>query len=210
MVNRLMALLGLAVVLAAIGAAMLAGAASAVAETGTGSDGDGTKTSESKQETSSKSDPGTSDTASPSAEKPAGEGSDTTDNEKPEASQEETEPPTDQPKVRKATRHEPRNIKPHADERTSGRASAARTEEPAAADAAPTVAKPVSSPHETSTTPAESTIAAIHRLQSPPRRSPKSMRPPPLRCHLARPLPSLNRPPPHADRRSSTPSGRSS
>jgi hypothetical protein len=160
MVNRLMALLGLAVVLAAIGAAMLAGAASAVAETGTGSDGDGTKTSESKQETSSKSDPGTSDTASPSAEKPAGEGSDTTDNEKPEASQEETEPPTDQPKVRKATRHEPRNIKPHADERTSGRASAARTEEPAAADAAPTVAKPVSSPHETSTTPAESTIAA--------------------------------------------------
>jgi hypothetical protein len=47
MVNRLMALLGLAVVLSAITAAMLAGAASAAAETG---DSDGTKTSESKQQ----------------------------------------------------------------------------------------------------------------------------------------------------------------
>jgi hypothetical protein len=162
MVNRLMALLGLVVVLAAITAAMLAGAASAVAETGTGADGDGTKTSESKQQSSPKSDPGTSDTSPSGEQKPAGEGSDaTTAIDEPEASQQqETELPTDQPKVPKTTRHEPKNNKPHTDEPTADPPSTARTEDSAAAKAAPTAAKAAPSPHETSTTPTESITAA--------------------------------------------------
>ncbi len=47
-VNRLTALLGMAVVMVAIAAAMLAGAASAAADTSSASDSDGTKTSEIK------------------------------------------------------------------------------------------------------------------------------------------------------------------
>jgi hypothetical protein len=162
MVNRLTALLGLVVVLAAITAAMLAGAASAVAETGTGADGDGTKTSESKQQSSPKSDPGTSDTSPSGEQKPAGEGSDaTTAIDEPEASQQqETELPTDQPKVPKTTRHEPKNNKPHTDEPTADPPSTARTEHFAAAKATPAAAKPAPSPHETSTTPTESITAA--------------------------------------------------
>jgi hypothetical protein len=93
MVNRLMALLGLAVVLAAITAGLLAGAASASADTESGSDGDATKTSEPKQESST--------------EKPAAEGSDTTESDKPagEASEQspETSSSTDQPKNRKTS-----------------------------------------------------------------------------------------------------------
>ena len=54
MVNRLTALLGMAVVMVAITAAMLAGAASAAADTGSGADSEGTKTTE----------PGTNDTSS--------------------------------------------------------------------------------------------------------------------------------------------------
>jgi pimeloyl-ACP methyl ester carboxylesterase len=56
MVNRLMALLGMAVVMVAIAAAMLAGAASAAADTDSGSDSDGAKTSS--------SEPGTNATSS--------------------------------------------------------------------------------------------------------------------------------------------------
>jgi hypothetical protein len=151
MVNRLMALLGLAAVLAAITAAMLAGAASAAAETGTATDGDGTKTSESESKPQS----------SPSGDqKPTGEDSEDSDIDEPEASQEETDSPTDQPTDRKSTRHEPKNNKPHTDEPTSGRPSTTRTAESAAADTASTVAKPASSPHETSTTPTESITTA--------------------------------------------------
>lgn len=54
MVNRLTALLGMTVVMVAIAAAMLAGAASAVADTEPGADGDGTKTSQSKEASDSK------------------------------------------------------------------------------------------------------------------------------------------------------------
>ncbi|MBE1551375.1 pimeloyl-ACP methyl ester carboxylesterase [Mycobacterium sp. OAS707] len=55
MVNRLMALLGIAVVLMAIAAGLLAGAASAAADTGSDA-GDGTKTSESTQESTSRTE----------------------------------------------------------------------------------------------------------------------------------------------------------
>jgi hypothetical protein len=78
-VNRLTALLGMAVVMVAIAAAMLAGAASAAADTGSGSFGDGTKTSESKQQSTPKHEPGTNAAPSeagshkPKAESEAGE-----------------------------------------------------------------------------------------------------------------------------------------
>jgi hypothetical protein len=53
-VNRLMALLGMAAVMVAIAAAMLAGAASAAADTGSGSDTDGTKSAASSEADSHK------------------------------------------------------------------------------------------------------------------------------------------------------------
>jgi hypothetical protein len=69
MVNRLIALLGMAVVLVAIAAAMLAGAANATADTDSGSDSDATKTSSSEPGTNA-----TSSEASSHKPKPESEG----------------------------------------------------------------------------------------------------------------------------------------
>jgi pimeloyl-ACP methyl ester carboxylesterase len=63
MVNRLMALLGMTVVIVAIAAALLAGAATAVAETGTESGATDTKSSESSQQSSPKTEPATTTTS---------------------------------------------------------------------------------------------------------------------------------------------------
>jgi hypothetical protein len=158
MVNRLMALLGMAVALMAITAATLAGAASAAAETGTGSDSDGTKTSESKQQSSPKVEPGTNGPAGPAGEQNStGHDSDSTDVDKVAADKPAADNQTTDPtEVRKSTRQTPKNIKPHTDEPTAGRASTAGTENSAAVAHAPTAAKPASSPHETHATPTES------------------------------------------------------
>jgi FtsZ-interacting cell division protein ZipA len=128
MANRLMALLGMAIVLTAIAAAMLAGAASAAAETGTGSDDDGTKTSESKEEPSAESE---SDSDKPTA---------TAVEQSPETSE-----PTDQPKKRKTSHPTAKTTKP-----PTAKSAAPNTK------AAPAADKPVLSAHETAATPAES------------------------------------------------------
>jgi len=152
MVNRLMALLGLAVVLVAIAAALLAGAASAAAETGSASDGDGTKASESKHESTPKSDPETNETTRPTGEQSSTESdSDTTDIGKQETSGSE---------VQKATRPAPKNNRPHTDEPASRRHPTTATSDTKDATSATEADKPAPSPNETSTTPAESSAAA--------------------------------------------------
>jgi pimeloyl-ACP methyl ester carboxylesterase len=156
MANRLMALLGLAVVLAAMAAAMLAGAATAAAET---RDGDATKSSESQRQSSPKTEPGangaSSSAGSRKTEAESGEaehsstGHDTTDSDKPDGdagaqtpeasppspSQEDADGsavnltglPTDKADDSKTARPMPKNNKPHTDEPTSGRTGTADT-----------------------------------------------------------------------------------
>jgi hypothetical protein len=151
MVNRLMAMLGLAVVLVAIAAALLAGAASAAAETGSASDGDGTKTSESKHESTPKSDPETNETTSSTGEQSSTESDrDTTDIDKQETGGSE---------VQKTTRPAPKNNRPHTDEPASRRHPTTATSDAKDATSATEADKPAPSPHETPTTPVESTVA---------------------------------------------------
>jgi hypothetical protein len=157
MANRLMALLGLAVVLAAMAAAMLAGAASAAAEA---ADGDATKSSESQRQSSPKTEPDANDASSSAGfrktEAESGEaehsstGHDTTDIDKPDgnagAQTPEASPPsfsqkepdgsvvsppteiaTDKADDSKTARPMPKNNKRHTDEPTSGRTGTADT-----------------------------------------------------------------------------------
>jgi hypothetical protein len=159
MVNRLMALLGLAVVLVAIAAGLLAGAASAAAETDSASDGDGTKTSESKHESTPKSDPETNETTSPTGEQSSTESdSDTTDIDKQETGGSE---------VQKTTRPAPKNNRPHTDEPASRRHPTTATSDAKDAISATEADKPAPSPHETPTTPAESSAAAEPEASAP-------------------------------------------
>jgi hypothetical protein len=158
MVNRLMALLGLAVVLVAIAAALLAGAASAAAETGSASDGDGTKTSESKHESTPTSDPETNETTSPTGEQSSTESdSDTTDIDKETGGLE----------VQKTTRPAPKNNRPHTDEPASRRHPTTATSDTKDATSATEADKPAPPPHETPTTPAESSVAAQPEASAP-------------------------------------------
>jgi hypothetical protein len=141
-VNRLTALLGMAVVMVAIAAAMLAGAASAAADTASDSDSDGTKTSESKQESTPKSEPATNATSSeadshkPKAESEGGEqkpteqtgqaptkdGSDGTSSDEDSSGQlPETSGSADQPAADDTTHPETKTNKTHTDKRNSGR-----------------------------------------------------------------------------------------
>jgi len=136
----------------AIAAALLAGAASAAAETGSASDGDGTKASESKHESTPKSDPETNETTRPTGEQSSTESdSDTTDIGKQETSGSE---------VQKATRPAPKNNRPHTDEAASRRHPTTATSDTKDATSATEADKPAPSPNETSTTPAESSAAA--------------------------------------------------
>jgi hypothetical protein len=141
-VNRLTALLGMAIVMVAIAVAMLAGAATAAADTGSDSDSDGTKTSESKQESTPKSEPATNATSSeagshkPKAESEGGEqkpteqtGQAPTKDDSNGASSDEdssgqipeTSGSADQPTADDTTHPVTKTNKTHTDKRNSGR-----------------------------------------------------------------------------------------
>jgi Alpha/beta hydrolase family len=160
-VNRLMALLGLAVVLVAIAAGLLTGAASAAAQTGT--DGDGTKTSESTQQSTPDSQP--------DSDKPAGSVGE---------QDSQTSPKTDQPKNHKtshpATKTDKRQTDKSAAAADKATAKADKVDKSEAtadkpdATADKSEAKPATpaakadktaaSLYQTSTAPAQSTVAA--------------------------------------------------
>ena len=177
MANRLTSLLGLAAVLLAIGAGLLAGAASAAAETGSGSDGDGTSTSGSTQHETSKSDPATNGTKSPS---PAGQqnstGTEATDVGKPATETSETDPetspPTGQAETRKTTRHTSRGNKSGTSETTSGtqiRTATPKTEDDTSAvktETSPSSHEISAAAGESTTTPGLDTSVGDHAPQS--------------------------------------------
>jgi alpha/beta hydrolase family protein len=114
-VNRLMALLGMAVVMVAIAAAMLAGAASAAADTGSGADSEGTKTSEPNTNSTS----GQTGSDKPKTESEGGEQKPTA--EDPTGQTPETSGSADQPAIDDTTQPATKTKKAHTDKPNSRR-----------------------------------------------------------------------------------------